>query len=108
MSTLPRYVSRSLSTSNGQGVYLSDLTFIEDGNPNMLRNNEKLINFSKRMKTAEVIRDIQQYQTAPYPFQRVHELQSWIEDELNNSSEINELYDLSTQVEPKEREDEKM
>ena len=74
----------------------------------MLRNNDKLINFSKRMKTAEVIRDIQQYQTAPYNFQRVHELQSWIDNELNNSSEINELYDLSTQVEPKEREDEKM
>ena len=90
------------------GVYLSDLTFIEDGNPNMLRNNEKLINFSKRMKTAEVIRDLQQYQTVPYPFQRVNELQTWLDNELTNSSEIQELYDLSTQVEPREREDEKM
>jgi len=90
------------------GVYLSDLTFIEDGNPNMLRNNEKLINFSKRMKTAEVIRDLQQYQTVPYPFHRVAELQAWLDNELANSSEIQELYDLSTQVEPREREDEKM
>jgi len=90
------------------GVYLSDLTFIEDGNPNMLRNNERLINFSKRMKTAEVIRDLQQYQTVPYAFQRVSELQSWLDNELANSSEIQELYDLSTQVEPREREDEKM
>jgi len=89
-------------------VYLSDLTFIEDGNPNMLRNNEKLINFSKRMKTAEVIRDLQQYQTVPYPFVRVNELQMWLDNELANSSEIQELYDLSTQVEPREREDEKM
>jgi len=90
------------------GVYLSDLTFIEDGNPNMLRNNEKFINFSKRMKTAEVVRDLQQYQTVPYPFQKVQELQMWLDHELQNSSEIQELYDLSTQVEPREREDEKM
>jgi son of sevenless-like protein len=90
------------------GVYLSDLTFIEDGNPNMLRNNDRLINFSKRMKTSEVIRDLQQYQTVPYPFVRVNELQMWLDNELTNSSEIQELYDLSTQVEPREREDEKM
>ena len=74
----------------------------------MLRNNEKLINFSKRMKTAEVIRDLQQYQTVPYPFQRVPELQKWLDDELENSSEVQELYELSVQVEPREREDEKM
>jgi son of sevenless len=90
------------------GVYLSDLTFIEDGNPNMLRNNEKLINFSKRMKTAEVIRDLQQYQTMPYPFQKIQELQKWLDHELENSSEVQELYELSVQVEPREREDEKM
>jgi son of sevenless len=90
------------------GVYLSDLTFIEDGNPNMLRNNENMINFSKRMKTAEVIRDLQQYQMVPYSYQRVPELQSWVDNELFNSSEISDLYDLSTQVEPREREDEKM
>jgi len=74
----------------------------------MLRNNEKLINFSKRMKTAEVIRDLQQYQTVPYPFHKVPEIQSYIDVELGKSSEIQELYDLSTQVEPREREDEKM
>ena len=60
------------------------------------------------MKTAEVIRDLQQYQTVPYPFVRVNELQMWLDNELGNSSEIQELYDLSTQVEPREREDEKM
>jgi son of sevenless len=60
------------------------------------------------MKTSEVIRDLQQYQTAPYPFQRVQELQTWLDNELQNSSEIQELYELSTQVEPREREDEKM
>lgn len=107
MSTLPRY-NTPLYLCSDSGVYLSDLTFIEDGNPNMLRNNEKLINFSKRMKTAEVIRDLQQYQTMPYPYQKVHELQKWLDNELENSSEVQELYELSVQVEPREREDEKM
>ncbi|CAG8588934.1 10173_t:CDS:2 [Funneliformis caledonium] len=37
------------------GLYLTDLTFIEDENPNYLKNSNKLINFAKRMKTAEVI-----------------------------------------------------
>ncbi|CAG8769421.1 2943_t:CDS:2, partial [Ambispora leptoticha] len=45
------------------GVYLTDLTFIEDGNPDTLKKDRALINFSKRMKTAEVIREIQQYQS---------------------------------------------
>jgi son of sevenless len=91
-----------------EGVWLSDLTFIEDGNPDMLRNNERLINFSKRAKTAEVIKDLRLYQGTPYPFHRVPELQFWLDSELQKSSEIQELYELSTQVEPREREDEKM
>jgi son of sevenless len=74
----------------------------------MLRNYDGFINFSKRMKTAEVIRDLQQYQTVPYPFQRINELQLWLDHELQNSSEVQELYELSTQVEPREREDERM
>jgi len=90
------------------GVHLSDLSFIEDGNPNMLRNNENLINFSKRMKTAEVIRELQQYQTVSYPFARIVELQTWLDNELKDSSEIQELFYLSTQVEPSEREDENL
>ncbi|OBZ84749.1 Cell division control protein 25, partial [Choanephora cucurbitarum] len=41
------------------GIYLQDLTFIEDGNSNELKKNKELINFAKRAKTAEVIREIQ-------------------------------------------------
>ena len=59
------------------------------------------------MKTAEVIRDLQQYQIMPYSFQRVPELQKWLDYELEHSGEIQELYELSVQVEPREREDEK-
>ena len=41
------------------GLYLSDLTFIDEGNPNEING---LINFSKRMLLYEVIQQVQQYQ----------------------------------------------
>src|SRR3990167_1564786 len=44
------------------GVYLTDLTFIEDGNPNYVSG---LINFSKCQKIASVISEIVRYQV-PY------------------------------------------
>ncbi|GAO45812.1 ras GEF [Saitoella complicata NRRL Y-17804] len=90
------------------GVYLTDLTFIEDGNPNMLKKSEHLINFSKRSKTAEVIREIQQYQSVPYSLQPVPELQVFISSNLRESRDVTEMYDLSLNMEPREREDEKI
>ncbi|CAI2171814.1 16221_t:CDS:2, partial [Funneliformis geosporum] len=91
------------------GLYLTDLTFIEDGNPNYLKNsNNKLINFSKRMKTAEVIREIQQYQSAPYKLSPVQEVQTFIHFHLRDSSDVKDLYNKSLLLEPRERDDEKI
>ncbi|CAI2180023.1 2452_t:CDS:2, partial [Funneliformis geosporum] len=89
------------------GVYLTDLTFIEDGNPNNLKKS-RLINFSKRMKTAEVIREIQQYQSAPYNLNSIQEIQAFIKCRLQNSRDVADLYDISLSMEPREREDEKI
>lgn len=58
------------------GVYLTDLTFIEDGNPNTL-NESGLINFSKRRKIASVIRDIQQFQQTHYSLEVVAPLKDF-------------------------------
>jgi hypothetical protein len=44
---------------SGRGVYLTDLTFIEDGNPDYIN---ELINFSKRSLIYTVIAKIQQFQ----------------------------------------------
>ncbi|KAJ8101431.1 ras guanine nucleotide exchange factor domain-containing protein [Lipomyces tetrasporus] len=91
------------------GVYLTDLTFIEDGNTDMLLNQDndaQMINFSKRAKSAEVIREIQQYQSVPYALTPVPELQDMIKDGLANASPIEELYDMSLSIEPRERGDE--
>jgi son of sevenless-like protein len=89
------------------GVYLTDLTFIEDGIPSNLKKNN-LINFAKRTKTAEVIRDIQQYQNVPYSLQPVPELQEYITSNMQTAGDVHEMYELSLQVEPREREEDKI
>ncbi|KAK3680258.1 cell division cycle-related protein [Recurvomyces mirabilis] len=89
------------------GIYLTDLTFIEDGIPSIIKKTQ-LINFAKRAKTAEVIRDIQQYQNAPYSLQTVNELQEYILRNMQSAGDVHEMYERSLQVEPREREDEKI
>lgn len=89
------------------GVYLTDLTFIEDGIPSLIKKTN-LINFAKRAKTAEVISDIQQYQSTPYPLQPVPELQEYILTNMQSAGDVHEMYETSLQVEPREREDEKI
>ncbi|OKL57559.1 hypothetical protein UA08_06997 [Talaromyces atroroseus] len=88
------------------GVYLTDLTFIEDGIPSHTPSD--LINFNKRAKTAEVIRDIQQYQNVPYQLQPIPELQDYILSNMQAAGDVHEMYDRSLEVEPREREDEKI
>ena len=89
------------------GIYLTDLTFIEDGIPSIIKKTQ-LINFAKRAKTAEVIRDIQQYQNVPYGLQPVPELQEYIVRNMQSAGDVHEMYERSLQVEPREREDEKI
>ncbi|KAI8890854.1 ras GEF [Backusella circina FSU 941] len=90
------------------GIYLQDLTFIEDGNPNFLKTSKDLINFAKRAKTAEVIRELQQYQSMGYQFRIVDEVQSFIMDNLHSARDEDQLYRESLKLEPKERDDEKI
>lgn len=101
------YVFLAAETNlNFLGVYLTDLTFIEDGIPSLTPS--ELINFNKRAKTAEVIRDIQQYQNVPYLLQPVPELQDYILSNLQAAGDVHDMYDRSLEVEPREREDEKI
>jgi hypothetical protein len=83
------------------GIYLQDLTFIEDGNSNFLKKTNNLINFAKRMKTGEVIRELQQYQSTPYILQMVPDIQEFIKTHLQSSRDEETLYNLSLAVEPR-------
>ena len=54
------------------GVYLTDLTFIEDGNRDEMNG---LINMFKRSLVSNVIMEVQQYQQQPYNLQTVVQIQ---------------------------------
>ncbi|EST05127.1 Ras-like guanine nucleotide exchange factor, N-terminal [Kalmanozyma brasiliensis GHG001] len=90
------------------GRYLGDLTFIEDGNRDRLKENDALINFGKRQKTSEVIREITIHQSTPYNLAVVPALEAFIEKSLVDASNADELYHQSLALEPREREDEKI
>ncbi len=98
---------RTISLTNLAGVYLTDLTFIEDGIPSTIKKTN-LINFAKRTKTAEVIRDIQQYQNVAYALNPVPDLQEYILTNMQAADDVHEMYEKSLLVEPREREDEKI
>jgi son of sevenless len=80
------------------GVFLTDLTFIEEGNTDVLHNTE-LINFDKRRKIASVIQEIRQRQHIPYNLCPVPSIQ----DLILNSTPLTEqvAYKLSVQNEQK-------
>ncbi|KAE8151354.1 ras guanine nucleotide exchange factor domain-containing protein [Aspergillus avenaceus] len=81
------------------GIYLTDLTFIDDGIPDV--TNSGMINFTKRTKLAEVLQDIQQYQNMPYNVRPVPELQDFLVRHLRAATEVSDLYNRSLQLEPR-------
>lgn len=78
------------------GVYLSDLTFIEDGNPN---NIGHLINFHKRRLVHRVLQELEQNQDTPYNITQDPRL-IFILSKLTFADD-NELYNLSLIREPR-------
>ncbi|KJE95510.1 hypothetical protein CAOG_05959 [Capsaspora owczarzaki ATCC 30864] len=59
------------------GIYLTDLTFIRDGNPNEILvgdDQRSLINFSKRRMLSSVLVEMLQYQETPYLLNTVDQL----------------------------------
>jgi len=92
------------------GVYLTTLTFINDGAEDKLGGN--MINFRKRQKAAEVIQDIKRWQSKPYNFQTVGTVLSYLEESFNRYTDGvdygDQFWNLSLEREPREREDEKM
>ena len=77
------------------------MTFIEDGNPDLLKGTS-MINFDKRSKVAMVIQEVQQYQTAQYCLQAVGVIDKFLSDRFKNVQSIDQLYDLSLKIEPRE------
>jgi len=80
------------------GIFLSDLTFTEDGNPDELLG---MINFQKRCKLAERIRWIKQYQQEGYQLLSVPVIQDYFKNNLK-IVDAEKLWKMSRDVEPKQ------
>lgn len=78
------------------GVYLSDLVFIEDGNPDDVNG---MINFYKRSLVRTVIESIVQYQKSAPNFLLVPRVQGFINKLPRQSEE--KLFELSLLIEPR-------
>merc|ERR1712137_1127881 len=77
------------------GTYLTDITFIEDGNPDFVQG---LINYRKRELVYSVIREIQQYQQKSYTDDFVN-IAHFLTELASNDEE--KLYELSLIREPR-------
>lgn len=84
------------------GVYQTDLTFIEDGNPSKFASG--LINFKKCRLTAAVITELQQYQQKPYNLTQVQPVFEFLEESQKEAAKFDEkkLYELSLESEPRQ------
>jgi hypothetical protein len=86
------------------GVYLTDLTFIELGNPDYLPDNN-YINFDKRRKVAAIIADMQMYQQHTYNFVELEPVRGFLTSlGAHGWADEKTLYATSWLAEPKEAE----
>ena len=81
---------------------MQDMVFIEDGNQDFLKDHPTYINFDKRRRLAEIIKDIQQHQLAPYNIEPVEEIIDFIT--LAQTEPESELYKKSLLIQPREPE----
>jgi len=80
------------------GLYLKDLTFIEDGNPN--NTDYGAVNYEKLTMIARVIKEIHFFQQASCPFQPISLIQESLMKALLAAPSFDKLFDMSQQVEP--------
>ncbi|CCX04819.1 ras guanine nucleotide exchange factor domain-containing protein [Pyronema domesticum] len=94
------------------GTYLTDLTFVDVGNPSkrpvsIEGSTKQLINFDKHVKTARIISELQRFQI-PYRIAEVNEMQTWIDFQIarihnSKAADVQHLYRRSLMLEPREQ-----
>lgn len=90
------------------GVYLSDLLFVEQGNPDYLDPEHQFINFAKRKKTADIILSIRAFQATSYNFEEVSEIQAFLTKGLSDAPSIEDQYARSQELENKQNSNDKV
>ncbi|KAH3666847.1 hypothetical protein OGAPHI_003296 [Ogataea philodendri] len=82
------------------GMYLSDLRFLTDGNPDYLHDSNKLINFSKRLNIYRTIEEVIKFNNRNYHFEKIDELWTYLREIWNNLPDEDKLYSISLKLEP--------
>jgi len=97
------------------GVYLSDLTFLEEANANVFavdsNQGDSIINIDKRKRVAATIVDLINFQKKPFAFESLPKVRDLIEGTLSNIEREfgigrtcraeEHLYQLSLECEPR-------
>lgn len=97
-----------------QGMFLTDLTFVDIGNPATKQLQESdgrdktVVNFDKHTRTAKIIGELQRFQI-PYRLTELPDLQDWLQAEMDrvreadpsNNVQVN-YYRKSLLLEPRE------
>eukprot|EP01114_Cavostelium_apophysatum_P014401 TRINITY_DN3730_c0_g1_i1.p1 TRINITY_DN3730_c0_g1~~TRINITY_DN3730_c0_g1_i1.p1 ORF type:complete len:644 (-),score=209.08 TRINITY_DN3730_c0_g1_i1:151-2082(-) len=81
------------------GVFLTDLTFLEDGNPD--NYNDGLINYDKRRRISQVVKTLSNYKSQVYSFHTVPIIKGFL---LAGGEYVdeNKCYKLSLEIEPRD------
>ncbi|CDK27463.1 unnamed protein product [Kuraishia capsulata CBS 1993] len=82
------------------GMYLSDLRFLADGNRDYLQDKQT-INFGKRLGLARIISDAVRPARRPFNFERVEEIQTFIQEYFDAVPDEETMYQLSLKLEPR-------
>lgn len=77
------------------GLYLQDLIYIEDGNPDFVEGG--LINWTKRERVAQVLQEIRLFQATPYNFQDIPSIHEYLKG--CQVLDEDEAYKLSLEIE---------
>ena len=103
------------------GIYLTDLTFVDAGNPRLRElpgttadsgESISVINFDKHMRMAKIVSHVQKFQV-PYKLQSIPEMQSLMQTHLERMREghmamVGNLHRRSLVIEPKDMKAQRM
>jgi len=88
------------------GVYLSDLTFIDEGNPDFVDDAKTVINFGKRQLISKIIDEIKRYQNESYLYPCIEPIHSFLVE--LPMFDNNALYAISMSYEARENNEKKI
>lgn len=85
------------------GVYLSDLLFTHNGNPDYVDKSRGAVNFTKRFRIFDIIQEIFHYKKVKYEYKADLDIIHHIMNVAENVPDVENQYHLSLQLEPRSK-----